>query len=124
MILLTSQGESLFQLIIVLFIFIAVLVLTFYTTKWMAGFQKQQQIGKNLKIVETIRVGNNKFVEIVQTGQNRYIVIGVGKDEIVFLGELDSEAVSIVGCDDNSFKSSGKFQEILKQFTNLPNKKE
>lgn len=124
MIFLSSQGESLFQLVIVLFIFVVVLIMTYYATKWMAGYQKQQQIGKNLHVVETVRVGNNKFVEIVQTGKDHYIVIGVGKDEIVFLGNLDAEAVNIEETSDKQFSTSANFRDILKKFTDLPNKKE
>lgn len=124
MIFLSSQGESLFQLVIVLFIFVVVLIMTYYATKWMAGYQKQQQIGKNLYVVETVRVGNNKFVEIVQTGKDHYIVIGVGKDEIVFLGNLDAEAVNIEEPSDKQISASANFRDILKRFTDLPNKKE
>lgn len=124
MIFLSSQGESLFQLVIVLFIFVVVLIMTYYATKWMAGYQKQQQIGKNLHVVETVRVGNNKFVEIVQTGKDHYIVIGVGKDEIVFLGNLDAEAVNIEEPSDKQISASANFRDILKKFTDLPNKKE
>jgi flagellar protein FliO/FliZ len=123
MILLSAQGDSFFQFIVVLFIFMAVLVLTYYTTKWMAGFQKEHQRGTNLSVIETVRVGNNKYVEIVQAGIDHYIIIGIGKDEIVYLGELDSELVKNPE-GEYSFQGNGKFQEILKKFTNLPNKKD
>ena len=124
MIFLSSQRESLFQLVIVLFIFVVVLIMTYYATKWMAGYQKQQQMGKNLHVVETVRVGNNKFVEIVQTGRDHYIVIGVGKDEIVFLGNLDAEAVTVEDDAENPISASANFKDILKRFTDLSNKKE
>ena len=52
MILLSSAGGSIWQLIVVLFIFVAVLGVTYYITKWIAGYQKQQVTGKNLEIVE------------------------------------------------------------------------
>lgn len=123
MILLSAQGDSFFQFVVVLFIFVAVLILTYYTTKWMAGFQKEHQRGTNLAVIETVRVGNNKYVEIVQAGIDHYIIIGIGKDEIVFLGELDSESV-LTPEGETNFKNSGKFQDLLNKFTNLPNKKD
>ena len=93
MILLSSAGGSIWQLIVVLFIFVAVLGVTYYITKWIAGYQKQQVTGKNLEIVETVRVTPNKFVQIIRAGKDKYFVLAVGKDEITKIGELTNEDI-------------------------------
>jgi hypothetical protein len=51
-------------------------------------------------------------------------VIGVGKDEIVFLGNLDAEAVTVEDATENPISASANFKDILKRFTDLSNKKE
>lgn len=91
MILLSSTGESVFQLLVVLFCFVLVLVLTYYTTRWTAGYQKAHTIRSNLAVVETLKLTTNKFIQLIQVGKDTYYVIAVGKDEISVLGELTRE---------------------------------
>lgn len=89
--LLTSVGESIFQLIVVLAIFVGVLALTYYVTKWLAGYQKAQQFNKNLEIVETIKLTTNKYVQIVRAGEDHFYVVALGKDEVTLLGSLTTD---------------------------------
>lgn len=91
MILLSSTGESIFQLLVVLFCFILVLALTYYTTRWIAGYQKSQSASKNLSVVETLKLTTNKYVQLIQAGEDTYYVIAVGKDEIRLLGTLSGD---------------------------------
>ena len=108
-----SSLESFLQLIGVLLIFVFVLLITYLTTKWMGGFQKARSNNKNLKIIETIHVGNNKIVEIVQAG-TKYLVIAVGKDEVHLLTELsEAELTEIPVSDSSSMLSSDSFQDIF-----------
>ena len=80
MILLSSTGENIFQLIIVLFCFLIVLALTYYVTRWIAGYQKSQSISKNLSVVETLKLTTNKYIQLIQAGKDTYYVIAIGKD--------------------------------------------
>ena len=115
MILATSTGESLFQLLVMFVIFIAVLFVTYYVTKWIAGYQKAGTWNRNLKIVETRKVSSNKVVEIIEAGQNKYFVIAVGKDEITRLGTLDKEDLKPEASDlsVNPDSGVGSFQDVL-----------
>ncbi|SFH62937.1 flagellar protein FliO/FliZ [Pseudobutyrivibrio sp. OR37] len=90
MILLSSAGESFFQLIFALVVFVGILALTTFVTKWIAGYQKSVGLNKNLEIVEAIRLSNNKFVQIIRAGEDKYFVVAIGKDEVTLLGELSS----------------------------------
>jgi len=91
MLLLSSAGENIFQLIFILIVFVGILALTYYVTKWIAGYQKTQSFNKNLEIVEAIKISSNKYVQIIRAGEDRYFVIALGKDEVVPLGELSSD---------------------------------
>ena len=66
MILLSASFRSLMQLIGVLIIFVFVLIITYFTTKWVGGFQKIQMSKGNLKVLETIRIANGKFLQLVK----------------------------------------------------------
>ena len=81
MILAATSLDSFVQLITVLKIFDFVLILTYFTTRWMAGIQKGRSFNKNLRIIETISVGNNKMISIVEAG-TKYIVVSFGKDDV------------------------------------------
>ena len=108
-----SSLESFLQLIGVLLIFVFVLLITYLTAKGMGGFQKAHSNHKNLQIIETIHVGNNKIVEIVQAG-TKYLVIAVGKDEVHLLAELtEAELTEVPVSDSGAMLSSDSFQDIF-----------
>ncbi len=111
MILLTaSRGlDSFVQFITILLLFLFVLVITYLVSRWISGFQKVQMIGKNMELVETLRISNSKYLQIVRTG-NKYLVIAVCKDTVTMLTELTAEELSLE--DMNEVKSLS-FLEIL-----------
>lgn len=124
MILLSSTGENLFQLIVVLFCFVFVLALTYYVTRWIAGYQKSQSINKNLAVVETLKLTTNKYVQLIQAGKDTYYVIAIGKDEITVLGELSAEQLKELPSDATIIPTAkGDFADALKKFKDyLPKK--
>ena len=65
MILLSSSLNSFIQLLGVLLIFLFVLVITYFTTKWIGGYQKVQMSGRSFQVVDTIRIANNKLVQYI-----------------------------------------------------------
>lgn len=94
MILLSSSLDSFIQLIGVLFIFVFVLIITYFTTKWIGGYQKQQMSGRSFQIVDTVRIANNKYVQILKLGEV-YLVIAVGKDEVTMLAKLTEDEIGL-----------------------------
>ena len=114
MILLTSTGESIFQLLVVLFCFVIVLALTYYTTRWIAGYQKSHSFHKNLAVVETLKLTNNKLIQLIQVGKDTYYVIAIGKDEISFLGQVDQEQLKEISLETEEIPTvKGDFEDIL-----------
>ena len=114
MILLTSTGESIFQLLVVLFCFVIVLALTYYTTRWIAGYQKSHSFHKNLAVVETLKLTNNKFIQLIQVGKDTYYVIAIGKDEISFLGQVDQEQLKEISLETEEIPTvKGDIEDIL-----------
>ena len=92
-ILLSGALESFLQLIGALIIFAFVLLLVYLVTRWMGSIQKGQGHHKNLHIVETIGVGNNKMISIVEAG-TQYLVVAIGKDDFSFEEEAKSSQES------------------------------
>ncbi|MDO4188806.1 MAG: flagellar biosynthetic protein FliO [Lachnospiraceae bacterium] len=101
----SSTAGSISQLITVFLIFILVLFITVYTTKFLADYQKGQYVNRNLEVIETMRVANNKYLQIVRTA-DKYIVIGVGKDEISMLTEISEEDLIKMSTDKSGAKDT------------------
>lgn len=112
MIFLTSSSlEGFIQLVVVLIMFLFVLALAYLTARFAGRFQSNIQSRSNIRIIETARLGNNKYVQIIKVG-SRYIAIGVGKDTVSFLTQLDEDELNLAALDD---KTKGSFKDILSQ---------
>lgn len=84
----SSNGYA--QFITVLVIFVVVLLVTAYVTKWTANYQKHQNVDRNIEVIETTRLDNNKWIQIVRVG-NTYKVLAVCKDTVTLLGEVPKD---------------------------------
>lgn len=74
---------------------------------------------KNIQVVETFRVSNNKFIQIIQVGK-KYLVISVCKDVVNILTELTEEdLVWMPSQEERGVKVNENFQQI---FTKLKDK--
>ncbi len=78
------------QFLTVLVVFVVVLGVTAYTTKWVANYQKKQTAVCNIEVMETARLGNGKWLQIVRIGET-YKAIAVCKDTVTLLGEVPKE---------------------------------
>lgn len=105
-------GYNFFQLIVSLVIFVGILVLTYFVTKWIAGYQKSQTVNRNFEVIETQKVSNNKYLQIVRVGRDDYYVIAIGKDEVNFLGKLDKSQIIF----ETASEYKGGFQDVFMAF--------
>ena len=118
-----SFGQSAFQLIVVVIIFIVVLILTYYTTKWIAGYQKNHTFNQNLKVIETMKLTNNKFLQIIEVGKEQFYIIALGKDEVTLIGQITKEQLVEISNDKKQDGSSPSFDNVLQSFKSyLPKK--
>lgn len=125
MVSLTASMESFLQLISALLIFAIVLLLTYFTARWIGGYQKVRMKSKNLQVIESLSVGNNKSICLLKTG-TEYLVVAVGKDEIHPLASLKEEQltdISFLNEGIDSTASGESFQEILGQLKDKMSKK-
>ncbi len=102
--------DRILHLVTALIVFVFVLFITVYTTRWVAGFAKKQQYNRNIELIETFRVAQNKHIAIVRTA-DKYLVIGVGKDEINCLAELEKEDIDFKDIGEKSLPDFGKLIE-------------
>ena len=118
MILLTESGhaESFVQFVTVLLLFLFVLVITYGVTRWISGIQKTQMMGRNMEVIDTMRISSTKYLQIVRTG-DKYLVIAVCKDTVTMLTEIEGDCLTYKTSDQVNGYQLG-FHEILEKIKN------
>lgn len=115
----TSRIDGIFQLINVLIIFVLVLAVTYFATRWIAKMQKGNNLNVNIEIIETFRITNNKYIQIIRTGKV-YLVIAVCKDTVTMLTQLDESQLDEVKA---IRQESDSFAEMLDKVKKIKQKK-
>ena len=101
MILSSISDNAVFQFITVTLIFVLVLALTYFTTRWIGSYQKKQMSYGAVKIIESYRLSSNKVLNIVKAG-NKCFLIAVCKDTVTLIGEVDEETLELKSTTDVS----------------------
>lgn len=109
---LTASGrlDNFLQLMGALVIFVFVLAITYFVTRWIGNYQKVQWKNRNIQVIETMRIANNKFIQIVKVSED-YLVVSIGKDDIKLLTKLDEKSIKALIMPED--KSPESFQNIL-----------
>lgn len=115
----SSRFESIWQLISVSIVFLIVLGLSYYTTRWISKIQKKQSYNKNIQVIETFKITTNKYIQIIRTGE-KYLVIAIAKDNISMLTELTEQQLNLTMDEEVSNETFG---EILNKIKELKHKK-
>ena len=111
----SSRIEAFAQLLTLLIIFIFVLAVTYYVTRFVGNYQKNKLSGSNINILETMRIANNKYIQIVKIGSRVFAI--VAKDTVSYLCELDED--ELIYKESSSGKmliNNDNFKEILEKF--------
>ncbi len=90
----SNSTNSYLQFLTVLIIFVFVLGITWFFTRWMANLQKGRTYGANIEVIETYKITANKYIQIIKTG-DKYLAIGIGKDTITMLAEIPAEQIHL-----------------------------
>lgn len=110
---LAAGFNSVVQLISVIIIFVLVLALTYFATRWVGNFQKAKMSGSNIKVLETMRLSNTKYLQIVKIG-GKCFAIAVCKDTVTYLGDLNEEDLVFNQISNES--QSESFRAIFEKF--------
>ena len=114
--LLVTTGENIFRLIVVLAIFIGVLAITVFATRWIASYQRGLTKNTNFDVIDAISVGTSQRLQIIKVGKERYFIIGVGKEEITFISEISED--ELLKKEPAEFGGGKNFAEIFEKLNN------
>ena len=89
---LLAGWENIGELITVIAIFIFVVAVTYFTTRFVGTYEKERLRGSNIEVIESQRVALNKYIMIVRIA-DKVIAVSVSKNEMRMLTELDKDSV-------------------------------
>ena len=107
----SERADSYVQFMTVLILFLFVLVITYWVTKWTAGYQKNQNANANMELLDIIRLSNNKYVQIIRIGR-KYLAVAICKDTVTMLTEIPEQDLIFSGKD--ASKGQG-FKDVLEK---------
>ncbi len=105
----SETADSYMQFMTVLILFLLVLAVTYFVTKWVAGYQKGRISNANLEVVETIGLTGNKYIQILRIGQ-KYLAVAICKDTVTMLTEISEQDLIL---SDGSVPKAMSFKNIL-----------
>jgi len=104
--------------IIVLIIFILILYLAYFVTKKLGRRLSVRAVGnKNIKILETISIGQHNAVMIIETA-GKTLLVGVTQNQISLISELDSDKLTLEEKNNSSAQTmdfSVAFKKVLEE---------
>lgn len=123
----TSRAESVTQFLTVFLVFLLVLALTYFTTRFVGAFQKNAVFNRNFEAIETYKITNGKYLQLVRIGE-KYMVIGISKDSINPICELTEDEILLKSDTSGDLGSSDSFKILIdkakKRITKGGNKNE
>lgn len=120
----STLGISSFaQFLTVIIIFLMVLALCYFTTRWVAGYQKGKMLSGNINVLETFRVTNSKYIQIIKIG-DKIFAVAYSKDSVALLGELNEDSLTFDGELSQIPTPVGDFKSIFNKVKNANTKEE
>ncbi len=117
------KWDGIIQLLVAILMFAFVIFLCYYTTKFVARYQKNIMGKGNIEVLEAKRISNNKLIEIVRIGEE-YFAIGVSKDNITMLTKVDKDTLLIETVEESKNDSFSQIFEKVKEITKNTIKKD
>ncbi len=96
------------QLLGIILIFLIILAAAYAASVLVGKTGNTYSMERNMKVIETLRLGNGQFLQIVKVG-SRYFLLSVTKERIELITELEEEDISPV----NAAEFSVPFHDIL-----------
>jgi flagellar protein FliO/FliZ len=114
--------ENILQLVGIFVIFLIILAAAYAASVLVGKSQGASSVRsseRNMKLIETMRLGNNQLLQIVQIG-SRYYVLSVTKEHVELIAEVAQEELNITDAADISVP----FHDVLEKMKAKLDKKQ
>jgi flagellar protein FliO/FliZ len=100
------------QFFSLLFIFILVLTLAYFCTRWIASNKNTKNSGRNISIIENLNIGYNSHLQIVKVGE-KYILISLNKERVTYITDITKEEITYKCQNDKESQNKTYFKNFL-----------
>lgn len=111
---LASQLGQMFELVGLVIVFVIILVVAYFVTKWIGTSGITGTKSNNIKVIETYKITQSKYIQILRIA-DKYVAVAVCKDHIEYLTEINEEEIILPQTDG---ASNINFLQILKNVKN------
>ncbi len=111
-----SAAAGIFRFIALFIVFIGILFLAFYFTKWYAKSGLIRKGSGNINVIESYQLSPGKVIYIVEIG-SKFVAIMTSKDNIIKLTELSGDELELASIEQSSQKAKlndTSFKEMMK----------
>lgn len=109
----SSRVEAFVQLITLVIIFVLVLAMTYFATRFVGNYKKEKMAGSNISVLETFRLSNSKYIQIIKIG-SKFLAIAICKDSVTMLCELQDSDLEFTEV--STQVKSESFKAVLDKF--------
>ena len=114
----SSTFRMIAQLFFILIVFAIIIVLAIYVTKLVGGAKYTHRGNDNLKLMDSISLGFQNGIHLLKVGK-KYVLLGITKDRITFLCELNENEIDEAGIEAEDKPS---FETYLNRIMNKKNR--
>lgn len=87
-----SVWDNILQLLGLCIILVLILIAAYYTSRFVGKYKMGQLINSNFEVIEVYRISNSKMLQLVRMA-DKYVVLGITKDHITYITELDKDKI-------------------------------
>lgn len=109
----SSRVEAFVQLITLVIIFVLVLAMTYFATRFVGNYKKEKMAGSNISVLETFRLSSSKYIQIIKIG-SKFLAIAICKDSVTMLCELQDSDLEFTEV--STQVKSESFKAVLDKF--------
>ncbi len=111
-----AGGRGIAELLSAILIFVLVLLATYFTARIVGSIEKQKMTGRNIKVVESLRLPGGKNVYLIQAGE-KYLLLSESKDRVGLISELPEDFVPL-SVDTAEADTTVDFRKLLEKAGN------
>ncbi|MCR4590075.1 MAG: flagellar biosynthetic protein FliO [Lachnospiraceae bacterium] len=101
------------ELLSAFLIFALVLLATYFTARIVGSIEKQKMTGRNIKVVESLRLPGGKSIDLIKAG-DRYLLLSESKDRVGLITELPEDFEPLPG-DVTDAERTPDFKRLLEK---------
>ncbi|HPU63739.1 MAG TPA: flagellar biosynthetic protein FliO [Mobilitalea sp.] len=87
-----SAWDNILQLLGLCILLVIILIAAYYTSRFVGKYKLGQLRSSNFEVIESYKINLNNLLLLVRIA-DRYVVLGVSKDHITFITELEKDKI-------------------------------